>query len=165
MSLWLVVSLFAGAEALVPAPGLPRLQRRVARRGTPTAFFESLLPNPAADERLDGLVKSAKAVLFTDGGRGCEAVKQSLKAAKVGSWKEVRLDQEADGRALVGALKRRVGTAPPTLVVGGAVLDQKRIQYLIDQDMMLPFFRQAGTSGEVRLPFQDLRYYLSKTIT
>ena len=38
------------------------------------------------------------------------------------------------------------------------------IEYLVKQDMMLPVFRAAGTSGEVRLPFQDLRFYLSKTI-
>ena len=48
--------------------------------------------------------------------------------------------------------------------VAGQVFDKKRIEYLCKQDMMLPVFRAAGTSGEVRLPFQDLRFYLSKTI-
>ena len=48
--------------------------------------------------------------------------------------------------------------------VAGLVFDKKRIEYLCKQDMMLPVFRAAGTSGEVRLPFQDLRFYLSKTI-
>lgn len=50
------------------------------------------------------------------------------------------------------------------MIVAGQVFDKKRIEYLCKQDMMLPVFRAAGTSGEVRLPFQDLRFYLSKTI-
>ena len=50
------------------------------------------------------------------------------------------------------------------LIVAGQVFDKKRIEYLCKQDMILPVFRAAGTSGEVRLPFQDLRFYLSKTI-
>lgn len=137
----------------------PRLTRQA-----PTAFFESLIPNPQADARLDTLVKSAKAVLLLDGSSASSATKTNLKQAKVGNFKEIRLDQETDGKALVGALKRRVGTSLPTLIVGGTVFDKKRIDYLVDQDMMLPVFRAAGTSGEVRLPFQDLRFYLAKTM-
>mmetsp|Transcript_26281 Transcript_26281/g.33102 ORF Transcript_26281/g.33102 Transcript_26281/m.33102 type:complete len:136 (-) Transcript_26281:80-487(-) len=120
--------------------------------------------NKQADLQLDKFVQSAKAVLLTDGTKTCENIKAQLKTAKVGNFKEIRLDQQdLDTNALKSALKRRVGTQPPTLIVGGTVLDQKRIDYLIKQDMMLPIFRQAGSSGEVRLPFQDLRFYLAKT--
>lgn len=132
-------------------------------RSAPRMIF-GMFPNPEADQRLDSLVSSSKAVLFTDASASSNSIKDSLKSAKVGQFKEIRLDQEPDSAALISSLKRRVGTAPPTLIVAGAVFDKKRIDYLIRQDMMLPVFRSAGTSGELRLPFQDLRFYLAKTI-
>ena len=161
----MVLAVF-GQALVVPQQQLLRgvVQRQQQlHRQTPVAFFGNFLPNKEAEAKLDTFVGSAKAVLLTDGSKVSEDVKVALKKAKVGNWKEIRLDQEPDKNALVSALKRRVGTAPPTLIVGGAVFDKKRMDYLIKQDMMLAFFRQAGTSGEVRLPFQDLRYYLSKT--
>ncbi|KAJ8611967.1 hypothetical protein CTAYLR_004346 [Chrysophaeum taylorii] len=151
------------AAFFAPPPRLPTSARRL-QRAQPVAFFESFFPNQEADARLDALVSSSKAVLLTDASGASTSIRDGLKAAKVGNFKEIRLDQEADSKALIGSLRRRVGTAPPTLIVGGAVFDQKRIDYLVRQDMMLPVFRAAGTSGELRLPFQDLRFYLAKTI-
>ena len=81
-----------------------------------------------------------------------------------GRYTEVNLKSQPDGGKLLASLKRRVGVSAPVLIVGGQVFDKQKIDYLVRQDMMLPVFRAAGTSGEVRLPFQDLRFYLSKTI-
>ena len=95
---------------------------------------------------------------------GGEAVKTALAGAKLSTYTEVNLGAKPNKGKLLGSLKRRVGVDTPVLIVAGQVFDKKRIEYLCKQDMMLPVFRAAGTSGEVRLPFQDLRFYLSKTI-
>ena len=149
--------LAAIASAFVPtAPRATSLTKRF--------FFDQFIPNPEADAELDGYVGSAKAVLLTDGGAGGEAVKTALAGAKLSTYTEVNLGTKPNKGKLLGSLKRRVGVDAPVLIVAGQVFDKKRIEYLCKQDMMLPVFRAAGTSGEVRLPFQDLRFYLSKTI-
>ena len=117
-----------------------------------------------ADAALDGFVSGSKAVLFSDGSAASQSAIEALKVSKTTKYTEVRLDQQPESGALVGSLKRRIGVSPPALIVNGAVFDAKRIDYLVKQDMMLPVFRAAGTSGEIRLPFQDLRFYLAKTI-
>ncbi|KAH8073654.1 hypothetical protein JL721_2963 [Aureococcus anophagefferens] len=140
--------LVAQACGLV-ARTLPRAApvRRTAARAAPTAFFQQFLPNPEADAALDGFVSGSKAVLFSDGSAASQSAIEALKVSKTTKYTE-----------------RRIGVSPPALIVNGAVFDAKRIDYLVKQDMMLPVFRAAGTSGEIRLPFQDLRFYLAKTI-
>jgi hypothetical protein len=135
-----------------------------APRATSTKrfFFDQFIPNPEADAELDGYVGSAKAVLLTDGGAGSETVTTALAGQKLSQYTEVNLGSKPNKGALLGSLKRRVKVDAPVLIVAGQVFDKKRIEYLCKQDMMLPVFRAAGTSGEVRLPFQDLRFYLSK---
>ena len=160
-----VVALLHATAALVTSRrALPAAPLRASARAAPTAFFQQFIPNPDADAALDSFVAGSKAVLFTDGGASSASAVEALKKSKTTKYTEVRLDQQPDSGALVGSLKRRIGVAPPALIVNGAVFDSKRIEYLVKQDMMLPVFRAAGTSGEIRLPFQDLRFYLSKTI-
>lgn len=154
----LSVSLAVAAVALVPQ------RQHVATRQVSRPFFEQFIPDAGADEQLDKLVSKAKAVLLTDGGGSSETVKAALKGAKLSTFTEVNLKSEPNSAKLLGSLKRRVGVNAPVLIVAGQVFDAERIQYLCRQDMMLPVFRAAGTSGEIRLPFQDLRFYLSKTI-
>mmetsp|Transcript_5738 Transcript_5738/g.16941 ORF Transcript_5738/g.16941 Transcript_5738/m.16941 type:complete len:156 (-) Transcript_5738:24-491(-) len=127
------------------------------------SFFDQFIPDANADAELDSIVSSAKAVLLTEGNAAGDTVVAQLKSAKLTTYKEVNLKSLPNSGKLIGSLKRRVA-APPVLIVAGQVFDKQRIEYLVKQDMMLPVFRAAGTSGEVRLPFQDLRFYLSKTI-
>ena len=159
-------ALLAAQACGLVARALPRAApvRRTAARAAPTAFFQQFLPNPEADAALDGFVSGSKAVLFSDGSAASQSAIEALKVSKTTKYTEVRLDQQPESGALVGSLKRRIGVSPPALIVNGAVFDAKRIDYLVKQDMMLPVFRAAGTSGEIRLPFQDLRFYLAKTI-
>ena len=150
--------MLAAAVSAFVQPSAPRTKL------TQRFFFDQFIPTPEADAELDGYVGSAKAVLLTDGGAGGEAVKTALASAKLSTYTEVNLGAKPNKGKLLGSLKRRVGVATPVLIVAGQVFDKKRIEYLCKQDMMLPVFRAAGTSGEVRLLVQDLRFYLSKTI-
>ncbi|KAJ1462771.1 hypothetical protein M885DRAFT_505833 [Pelagophyceae sp. CCMP2097] len=154
----LLVSACAPAAAFAPAP-------RAAPRVAPRHFFDKLFgggESPAADAELDNFVKKSRAVLFTDGSAASPAAAALLKQAKCDKYTEVRLDLQPLAKDLAASLKRRVGAQPPVLIVADQVFDKAKIEYLCKQDMMLPVFRAAGTSGEVRLPFQDLRFYLKK---
>ena len=154
------VAFAASVAAFAPPPAARAGGRALVARN----FFGQFMADPEADAALDKFVSSAKAVLLTDGGAGGEGVKALLKQAKLTKFTEVNLKSQPMGDKMIGSLKRRVKVGVPVLIVSGQVFDKSKIEYLVKQDMMLPVFRAAGTSGEVRLPFQDLRFYLSKTI-
>ena len=144
----------APARAWAPIAPRPRAQQQQPGRlsGARAA------PRMAA---LSDVLSSSPVVLVTKkGDKNSAEAAATLKAAKA-KLKEV--DVESVGG--MGALKKASGKngVPQIFVNGDYVGDHNQIRRIAEQDMLDPLLRDAGArNNEFRLPFQDLRLYLSK---
>ena len=146
----------AMAPARVGAPTAPGLRVQPQQRGRLAGVRAA--PRMAA---LSDVLSSSPVVLVTKkGDKNSAEAAATLKAAKA-KLKEV--DVESVGG--MGALKKASGKngVPQIFVNGDYVGDHNQIRRIAEQDMLDPLLRDAGArNNEFRLPFQDLRLYLSK---